>query len=110
VSYGKLIENLDLKLVLAIDTHIHADHVTGLGKLRSAVDCVTAMGEQSEAECVSVRIREGEILKADGIILKALYTPGHTDDSVVIGVSFWSTYIVPVRISLFMFPVQSAHR
>lgn len=80
-QYLQLIEELDLKLVLAIDTHIHADHVTGLGKLRSAVDCATAMGEQSEAECVSVRFREDEILKADGISLKALYTPGHTDDS-----------------------------
>ena len=80
-QYLQLIEELDLKLVLAIDTHIHADHVTGIGKLRLAVDCATAMGKQSQAECVSVRFGEGEILKADGISLKALYTPGHTDDS-----------------------------
>jgi glyoxylase-like metal-dependent hydrolase (beta-lactamase superfamily II) len=80
-QYLQLIEELDLKLVLAIDTHIHADHVTGIGKLRLAVDCATAMGKQSEAECVSVRFGEGEILKADGISLKALYTSGHTDDS-----------------------------
>jgi glyoxylase-like metal-dependent hydrolase (beta-lactamase superfamily II) len=80
-QYLQLVEELDLKLVMALDTHIHADHVTGIGRLRSAVDCATAMGEQSRAECVTVRFREGETLKADGIGLKALYTPGHTDDS-----------------------------
>ena len=80
-QYLQLVEELDLKLVMALDTHIHADHVTGIGRLRSAVDCATAMGEQSQAECVTVRFREGETLKADGIGVKALYTPGHTDDS-----------------------------
>jgi glyoxylase-like metal-dependent hydrolase (beta-lactamase superfamily II) len=80
-QYLKLVEELDLKLVMALDTHIHADHVTGIGRLRSAVDCATAMGEHSKAECVTVRFREGETLKADGIGLKVLYTPGHTDDS-----------------------------
>jgi glyoxylase-like metal-dependent hydrolase (beta-lactamase superfamily II) len=80
-QYAKLIEELDLKLVMAVDTHIHADHVTGIGHLREATACATAMGEQSAAECVSVKIREGDILKADGLRLKAIYTPGHTDDS-----------------------------
>ena len=80
-QYLQLMEELDLKLVMALDTHIHADHVTGIGRLRSAVDCATAMGEHSKAECVTVRFREGETLKADGIAVKALYTPGHTDDS-----------------------------
>lgn len=80
-QYLQLVEELDLKLVMALDTHIHADHVTGIGELRSAVDCATAMGEHSKAECVTVRFREGETLKADGIGVKALYTPGHTDDS-----------------------------
>jgi len=80
-QYLQLVRELDLKLVMALDTHIHADHVTGIGSLRSAVDCATAMGEHSQAECVTVRFREGETLKADGIGVKALYTPGHTDDS-----------------------------
>ena len=80
-QYTKLIEELDLKLVLAVDTHIHAAHVTGLARLRETTTCATAMGEQSPAECVSVRIREGDDLMADGLRLKAIYTPGHTDDS-----------------------------
>ncbi len=80
-QYLKLLQELDLKLVLAVDTHVHADHVTALGRLRDSTACATAMGEQSAADCVSVRIREGDTLRADGIALKALYTPGHTDDS-----------------------------
>ncbi len=80
-QYLGLIEQLDLRLVLAVDTHIHADHVTGLGALRERSDCATAMGEQSRTECVSLHFREGERLRADDLALEVLYTPGHTDDS-----------------------------
>ncbi len=80
-QYLRLIEELGLRLVVAVDTHIHADHVTALGTLRQHTDCATAMGEMSRAECVSVRLREGENLRVDGIALDVLYTPGHTDDS-----------------------------
>ena len=80
-TYVRLIEELDLRLVLAADTHIHADHVTALGALRERTDCATAMGEMSRAECVSVRFREGEKLRADNLKVDILYTPGHTDDS-----------------------------
>jgi len=80
-TYVRLIAELDLKLVLAVDTHIHADHVTGLGALRERTDCATAMGEMTRAECVSVRFSEGEKLCADKLHVEILYTPGHTDDS-----------------------------
>lgn len=79
--YVKLIEELGLKLVIAADTHIHADHVTGLGALRDVTGCVTAMGVRSRASCVSLKLTEGECLKLDGLALEVLYTPGHTDDS-----------------------------
>lgn len=80
-AYLQLIRELDLKLLLAIDTHTHADHVTALGDLRSASACTTLMGEQSKAECVSARFRDGELIRLDGLQLQALYTPGHTDES-----------------------------
>lgn len=80
-QYLQLIKELDLKLVMAMDTHIHADHVTGIGKLGEATQCATALGEMSSAECVSHRYRENEIIKAGEVQLKAIYTPGHTDDS-----------------------------
>jgi len=79
--YLSLLERLDLKLVKAIDTHIHADHVTGLGKLRDITKCVTVMGEKSGADVVSIRVREDEKIDVDGVELRTLYTPGHTDDS-----------------------------
>lgn len=79
--YVRLIGDFDLRLVLAVDTHIHADHVTALGALREHTDCATAMGEMTKAECVSVRFKEGDQLRADNLSLDILYTPGHTDDS-----------------------------
>ncbi len=80
-TYISLLERLDLKLVKAVDTHIHADHVTGLGVLRDITKCVTVMGEKSGADVVSMRVREDEKIDVDGIALRTLYTPGHTDDS-----------------------------
>ncbi len=81
-QYLGLIKQLDLKLVKAIDTHVHADHITGLGKLRETTACTTMMGEQTSAECVSQTLTDNEIIKLENDIeIKALYTPGHTDDS-----------------------------
>ncbi len=79
--YLRLIEDLDLRLVRAIDTHTHADHITALGDLRDRTGCVTVMGEFTKAACVSESIREGENIDVDGIRLHAVYTPGHTDES-----------------------------
>jgi glyoxylase-like metal-dependent hydrolase (beta-lactamase superfamily II) len=79
--YRQLIEQFGLRLVIAIDTHTHADHITALGDLRSATGCMTMMGEFSRAECVSVRCREGEAVRIDGLELRPIYTPGHTDES-----------------------------
>ena len=80
-QYLQLIEQLGLKLVYAVDTHVHADHVTGLGALRDQTGCTTIMGEQTKAECVSLRVPDGRVIDVDGLKLQALYTPGHTDDS-----------------------------
>ena len=79
--YLQLIEELKLKLVFAIDTHIHADHITGTGTLADATDCAIVMGEQTKAECVTRKVKEGEQVKIDGFALDVLFTPGHTDDS-----------------------------
>src|ERR1700759_5304781 len=79
--YLQLVRELDLRLVKAIDTHLHADHITGLGALRDRTQCVTVMGEQTKADVVSIRVAEGDTVEVEGIALEALYTPGHTDDS-----------------------------
>jgi sulfur dioxygenase len=79
--YLKLVEELDLKLVKAVDTHLHADHVTGLGALRDRTHCITVMGEQTMADVVSMRVAEGDRIDIEGLSLDVLFTPGHTDDS-----------------------------
>src|SRR5580700_8048829 len=79
--YLQLIRELDLKLVKAADTHLHADHITGLGALRDRTHCITVMGEQSQVDVVSMRLSDGDMLRIEGLELEAIYTPGHTDDS-----------------------------
>src|SRR3954464_11377871 len=79
--YCQLLRELDLRLVKAVDTHLHADHVTGLGELRDRTHCVTIMGEQSKADVVAMRVAEGDRIAIEGINLDVMYTPGHTDDS-----------------------------
>jgi glyoxylase-like metal-dependent hydrolase (beta-lactamase superfamily II)/rhodanese-related sulfurtransferase len=79
--YIQLLEELNLKLVKAIDTHVHADHITGLGALRDRTKCITVMGRESQVDVVSMRVSDGDPIDIEGISLKALYTPGHTDDS-----------------------------
>ncbi len=79
--YLALVKELDLKLVKAVDTHMHADHITGLGALRDKTHCITVMGEQTKADVVSMRLADGDRLTIEGITLDVLYTPGHTDDS-----------------------------
>jgi sulfur dioxygenase len=79
--YLQLIGELDLKLVKAVDTHLHADHITGLGALRDRTHCITVMGENTKADVVSMRLAEGDKLTIEGVSMDVLYTPGHTDDS-----------------------------
>jgi len=79
--YLQLVRELDLKLVKALDTHLHADHVTGLGALRDRTHCITVMGEQTKADVVSMRLSDGDKLTIEGLALDVIYTPGHTDDS-----------------------------
>ena len=80
-DYINLLNELNLKLVKVIDTHIHADHVTGAGKLRDKTQCVTIMGEHTPTDAVEIKVKDEEIIKLDQLKIKALYTPGHTSDS-----------------------------
>ena len=80
-EYIKLLEKLDLKLVKVIDTHIHADHITGLNELNKRTNCTRIMGEKSKSEVIDLKIKDDEKIKIENIELKAIYTPGHTDCS-----------------------------
>ncbi len=80
-GYLQLLDELGLRLVKAVDTHVHADHVTALGVLRDRTRCTTVMGRRSHVDVVSMRVDEGDHVEIDGVQLSVLYTPGHTDDS-----------------------------
>ena len=80
-EYIKYLEELDLKLVKVIDTHIHADHVTGASKLKQETSCATLMGEHTPADTVEIKVKDNEIIDIDNLKIKSLYTPGHTSDS-----------------------------
>ena len=80
-QYIKVLKELDLKLVKVIDTHIHADHITGLNELSKRTNCSKIMGEKSKSEVVDIKVKEDDKIEIDKIELKTIYTPGHTDCS-----------------------------
>ena len=80
-KYIKLLNDLNLNLVKVIDTHIHADHVTGASDLKKVTDCATLMGEHTPADTVEIKVKDNEIINLDNLKIKSLYTPGHTSDS-----------------------------
>ena len=80
-EYIEVLKNLELKLVKVIDTHIHADHITGLNELNKRTNCTRIMGEKSKSEVIDLRVNDNENIKLENIKIKALYTPGHTDCS-----------------------------
>ena len=80
-EYINILKELDLKLVKVIDTHIHADHVTGASKLKNITKCSTIMGDNTPAESVEIKVKDDEYIKLDNLKIRAMYTPGHTSDS-----------------------------
>jgi len=80
-QYIKILKNLDLKLVKVIDTHIHADHISGLNELSKRTKCTKIMGEKSSSEVLDIRVKDNEKIKIENIELISIYTPGHTDCS-----------------------------
>jgi len=80
-SYIILLKELDLRLVKVIDTHIHADHVTGATKLKEATSCTTIMGEHTPADTVEIKVKDNDRIYIDDLSIKSIYTPGHTSES-----------------------------
>ena len=80
-KYIDILKELDLKLVKVIDTHIHADHVTGASKLKDITKCTTIMGSHTPAESVEIKVKDDEYINLDNLKIRAMYTPGHTSDS-----------------------------
>lgn len=85
----KLVGELGLKLVYVLDTHVHADHVTGAGLLRERTGAKTVVGKLA-APCADVHVERGDVLRVGSIEVGVLETPGHTNDSV--------SYVLPDRV------------
>ena len=79
--YLEVLKKLNLKLVKVIDTHIHADHVSGLNELSKKTKCVKVMGEHSQSEVIDIKVKENDKVNIENIELNTIYTPGHTDCS-----------------------------
>ncbi len=79
--YLTLLGELGLTLAKVVDTHVHADHVSGMGALRDRTKCVTVMGAEAPVDVVSMRVRDGDAIEIEGVRLRALHTPGHTIES-----------------------------
>ena len=62
-AYLKLVKELGLELIIALDTHVHADHITATGNLRKKTKCGIAMGRHTKAEFVTERLMDGNTLK-----------------------------------------------
>ena len=80
-NYIQILNKLNLKLVKVIDTHIHADHITGMSELKKKTNCETVMGDRTPADVVSIKVKDQEKIAIDNFKLKAIYTPGHTYES-----------------------------
>ena len=77
-EYLEFLKNLKLKLVKVIDTHIHADHVSGLNELKKKTNCTRIMGENSPSEVIDIKVKDSEKIKIENIELTSIHTPGHT--------------------------------
>lgn len=75
---ASLIADLDLTLLYAIDTHVHADHVTGAGALRERLGCRTVMSERAGVGCADVLVKQDDIIWFGQERLQVRETPGHT--------------------------------
>ena len=80
-DYILFLKKLDLKLVKVIDTHIHADHISGMKELNKQTNCANIMGEQSPSDVVNIKVKDDEYIDLDNLKIRAMYTPGHTSDS-----------------------------
>ena len=77
-EYLKILKDPELKLVKVIDTHIHADHVSGLNELNKKTNCARIMGDTSPSEVIDIRVKDNEKIKIENIELISVHTPGHT--------------------------------
>jgi len=75
----QLLKDLNLTLTATLETHVHADHLTGARALKAKTQCKTAYPAMVQSSCIDIGIREGEAFKVGNVAINPLFTPGHTD-------------------------------
>lgn len=78
------LQRLGLTLDCTIDTHVHADHITGALHLRQRVGSRIAAPAAARLPCADIGLVEGVPVTIGSIVLQPLHTPGHTDDHVAL--------------------------
>jgi glyoxylase-like metal-dependent hydrolase (beta-lactamase superfamily II) len=81
-DYLKLFKDNGYKLTHVIDTHTQADHISAGTALTDATNCEYIMHETSPSKCVSIRVRDGDMLDLNGLTFQVMYTPGHAHDAI----------------------------
>ncbi len=77
-----LINQLGLTLKYTLETHIHADHITGSGLLRDEFNCQVGVHKNSNSDCADILLSDGDALKLGDESIDIIYTPGHTDTDI----------------------------
>lgn len=85
-DYLKLLKEKGWKLTHVIDTHTHADHISAGPLLKDATGCEYIMHQNAPADCVTMRVKDGDILILNDIKFEIMHTPGHTKDSITLKV------------------------
>ncbi|OUS32398.1 Zn-dependent hydrolase [Gammaproteobacteria bacterium 45_16_T64] len=80
-KYLRLVAELGVELKFALDTHVHADHITALGRLRELTGCTTYLGNREQVHCADSALEDGMKITLGRLTVMVMYTPGHTDDS-----------------------------
>jgi glyoxylase-like metal-dependent hydrolase (beta-lactamase superfamily II) len=81
-TYIALLDELGLTLHYALDTHVHADHITGAGELRKITGCQTGISVHADVDCADIALSEGMVLEVGKLNIRVLETPGHTPTCV----------------------------
>ncbi|MFX0060570.1 MAG: rhodanese-like domain-containing protein [Candidatus Hermodarchaeota archaeon] len=81
-DYLVFLKKNEFKLTQIIDTHTHADHISGAAALKDITECEYIMHENAPSQCITIRVKEGDVLKSDKVSVKVMYSPGHTNDSI----------------------------